>query len=236
MWGKCGLATRLLPAGGKVFFIAKESRVAAINALTGAFVWENKDPAVIAMVGAEATGGSNDNGTSGFLYSPTTIVHSQPEDNNIVALSAASGSLLWSTGIDADRPYSKPKALLANEILLSYSSAASKKSWNILTNQTVPLYQGIKKNTNCGNISGSWNMLFSGAATYNLQKSEAIPFQGPRKASCGTPMFVSNGLAILPKNTDCECGRIRGMYLECSADNSRWLRICRVDGRVCLLS
>lgn len=207
---------RIGVSGGRVVLIARATRIAALNASTGAQLWENRDASVVAMMAGEASGGSNDNGVSGLICSPTVTASNLPTDANVVVLSAVDGALLWSSTLESF-PYNRPKLLMDDGTLVTSATDVARRAYNVVTNQPVTKYQNLNWST-CGTYAASPNMLLAQHQVYDRLTDQQIANFSSIKGSCGTPMFVSDGLSLQPRNTDCECPRIRALYVECPAD------------------
>lgn len=205
-------------SAGKLYYFALGTRIVALNATTGSQLWETRNATVISLLMNRPGGGTDPVGSaSGFLCSPSGLFICPPEADKFVALSALDGGLMWSTDRSGNR--SQAKVLTSSGILFNRDvTDATRRAWNVNTKTSVSQYTNIRMGGGCGMISASPDGIFgnAGGESFSFSQSRDLPAQ-TYKTSCDIPMFVSNGLAINPTNTDCTCERVRGIVAECAA-------------------
>lgn len=209
-------------AGGKIYYDVPGTRIVCRDLLTGDVVWQNGDPAVVALVGAKKGATSSewwaDVGAAymddhpSMLCSANALYIGRPEGKNFVALSPADGHVLWSAARTGGRAFN---FVLCSTTGLFVDGVRGGTGAGGLYDPLTGVAGAQPLAGGCGLNSATPKYFVSqgGGITFDLQRMQKVGVGSesvyPLKTECSMGTLVAGGRMVgLAKA--CECAVIRG--------------------------
>lgn len=204
--------------GGKLFYYGPDSKIVCLDALTGNIDWENSDPQVRSLIEEAGKGLTS---TPGFrtscmaVFTPGALIFQGQTRMNVVAVSTADGSLLWTR----KKTINNPNILYVDgRVILGIGKGGSTVEADPLTGETIKDL-GFRKKY-CARLTATHDSYFcrgqfEGLARYDRATGK-LQFNGALRPACNDGVIGANGLLYMgPWLCDCNLSLV-GRIVLCS--------------------
>lgn len=205
---------------GKVFLYAPETRLACLDAKTGAECWSNPDPEVRQRIEEPGAGLGSTPGfkTSCFcVYTPKGLFFAGQTKMNLVAVNKDTGNYLW----HQRKTTSNPNVVSLDEVIFAgIGEEGNTLKIDPLTG-TILQDLGFRKRS-CARLTATPDSLFcrgydEGVTRYD-RGTGVVTFDGSMRPACNDGMMGANGLLYSgPWLCDCNLSII-GAVAQCPAN------------------
>ncbi len=202
-----------------VYLYAPGSRAVALDVKSGAPRWENRDASVTTLIEESGRGLSSTPGfrTMNFcLYTPEALVFQAQTRMNVVALSPATGKLLW----HRPKTSSNPNALYVGEqLVVGIGENGENLMVDAKTGKTLASLKFSKRA--CARLTATADSLFcrgwpDGLTRFDRYTKE-VQANGAVRPSCNDGVIAANGLLYMgPWLCDCNL-TLMGRVVMCAA-------------------
>ena len=216
---------------GRLFFYAPESRIGCLDARTGELLWTSDSAETMDLIEAPGHGLTS---TPGFrsscmmLCTPEVLFFQAQTRQNVVAVSARDGRLLWHRA----KQRNDPTLLFVDGLLVTSHENATTQALDPLTGKVVKNFRFRK--VNCTRMTATPDSLFcrgEGLGRYDRQ-GDWYGVDGSARPGCNDGAIPANGLLYVgPWCCDCNLSLI-GTVCLCSAGQADLDRPARGEDRL----